>query len=226
MQFRTDSPAVKAAFEQGQGLLTNQTSVAAMGDPLLLASFSFVSFLERSLIASVTTQAEAENVCQIQKPNLLFVTETLEQGYGIPLIDRVKKVSPTTKCLLFLHRETQAIVRDAINAHSDGVIFVSSIGKGTDGDFLKAMLAISSGHTYYPQSVREAAGFDAQQLPDLTLRELDVLKCLVNGMSNKEIASTLVISADTTKTHVSNVITKFGAKDRTQCVIQAIRRGM
>lgn len=226
MQFRTDSPAVKAAFEQGQGLLTNQTSVAAMGDPLLLASFSFVSFLERSLIASVTTQAEAENVCQISKPNLLFTTETLDQGYGIPLIERVKKVSPNTKCLLFLHREKQAIVRDAINAHADGVIFVSSIGKGADGDFIKAMLAVAADQTYYPKQVREAAGFDAEQLPDLTMRELDVLKCLVAGMSNKEISSTLVISADTTKTHVSNVITKFGAKDRTQCVIQAIRRGM
>ena len=226
MEFRTDSPVIKAAFEQSLGLLTNQTVVAAMGDPLLLASFSFVSFLERSLIASVTTQAEAENVCQVSKPSLLFTTETLEQGYGIPLIERVKKVSPNTKCLLFLHREKQAIVRDAINAHADGVIFVSSIGKGTDGDFIKAMNAVAAGETYYPQTVRDAAGFDAQQLPDLTLRELDVLKCLVNGMSNKEISSALVISADTTKTHVSNVITKMGAQSRTQCVIQAIRRGL
>ena len=226
MRFRTDSPAVKAAFEQSQGLFTNQTMVAAMGDPLLLASFSLVSFIQKSLVASVTTQAEAENFCQISKPDLLFTSETLEQGYGIALIERVKKVSSNTKCLLFLHRENQAIVRDAINAHADGVIFVSSIGKGTDGDFVKAMSAVSAGNTYYPKQVREAAGFSAEQLPDLTLRELDVLKCLVSGMSNKEISATLVISADTTKTHVSKIISAFGVKDRTSAVIAAIRRGM
>ena len=226
MELRTDTPAVKAAFESGKGTLKGQTAVAAMGDPLLLAAFSYVSFLQDKLIARVTTQAEAENICQVRKPNVLFVTETLELGYGIALIERVKKISPNTKCLLFLHRETQAIVRDAIDAQADAVIFVSSIGNGIDGDFLKSLKAISTNHTYYPQSVRDAAGFQAQQLPDLTLRELDVLKCLVNGLSNKEISETLVISADTTKTHVSNVISKFGAKDRTQCVIQAIRRGM
>ena len=226
MRFRTDLPAVRAAFEQGKGLFAHQTVVAAMGDPLLLASFSLVSFVEKSLVASVTTQAEAENFCQISKPDLLFATESLEQGYGIALIERVKKVSSNTKCLLFLHREIQAIVRDAINAQADGVVFVSSIGKGIDGDFIKAMSAVSAGHTYYPKEVREAAGFSADPLPDLTLRELDVLKCLVSGMSNKEISAALVISADTTKTHISNLLSKFGAKDRTSCVIAAIRRGM
>jgi DNA-binding NarL/FixJ family response regulator len=59
----------------------------------------------------------------------------------------------------------------------------------------------------------------------LSDREMEVLSCVVKGMSNKEIASTLGISHQTVKTHVTSILRKFGVEDRTQAVVYALKRG-
>ena len=88
------------------------------------------------------------------------------------------------------------------------------------------MAAIADGGNYYPKEVKAAAGYEAVEvLPDLMDREMEVLKVLSSGMSNKEISESLFISAETVKSHVSTIIGKMGVKDRTQAVIKAIRAG-
>ena len=64
------------------------------------------------------------------------------------------------------------------------------------------------------------------RLPDLTPRELEVLGLLARGMSNQDIGSTLFVSEGTTKTHVSNVLTKLGLRDRVQALIYAYETGV
>lgn len=59
----------------------------------------------------------------------------------------------------------------------------------------------------------------------LSEREMEVLTCVVRGMSNKEIASALEISHQTVKNHVTSILRKFGVEDRTQAVIYALKRG-
>jgi NarL family two-component system response regulator LiaR len=61
-------------------------------------------------------------------------------------------------------------------------------------------------------------------LSDLTPRELEVLKCVARGRSNAEIASDLVISEPTVKTHVSNILAKLHLADRTQAAIYALQQ--
>ena len=63
-------------------------------------------------------------------------------------------------------------------------------------------------------------------MPELSEREMKVLKVLSYGMSNQEIAHTLFVSSETVKTHVSSIIGKMGVKDRTQAVIKAIKAGL
>ena len=59
----------------------------------------------------------------------------------------------------------------------------------------------------------------------LSDREMEVLSCVVKGMSNKEIASSLGISHQTVKNHVTSILRKFGVEDRTQAVVYALKRG-
>ena len=227
MEFLLRSAQVQAAFETGKPLLTGKTAVACMGDLLTLASFSLVPVISDCLIGAYTTQAEAAQACQAKKPDLLFITENLDQGYGLSLARHVKEFSPKTRTVVFLHRETQAVVRGALDAFVEGVIFVSSLGKGLEGDFMRSLTAIADGGNYYPKEVKAAAGYEAVEiLPDLTDREIEVLQVLSCGMSNREISEALFISAETVKSHVSTIIGKMGVKDRTQAVIKAIRAGI
>ena len=201
--------------------------MVAMGDLLTLGAFSFVPWIAESLIGAFTTEREALAACMEKQPDLLYLTEQLQQGYGIPSASQVKQVSPNTRVLLFLHRENQEVVREAIDTHIDGIAFVSSIGKGVDGDFLKSLVAIGNGESYFPKEVWELAGFETSQiLSDLSERETEVLEALCQGMSNKEIAEVMFVSTETVKSHVSTIIGKFGVKDRTQVVIASIRAGM
>ncbi len=198
-----------------------------MGDLLTLAAFSLFPPITNTLVGSFSTEREALAACKDKQPDLLYITECLEQGYGIPLAVKVKAVSPNTRVLLLLHRESQEVVRDALDAQIDGIAFVSSIGQGFEGDFFKSLEAMASGASYYPKQVREKAGFKKSELlNELSARETDVLESLCQGMSNKDIAKNLFISADTVKTHVSTIISKLGVKDRTQAVIACIRAGM
>ncbi len=118
-------------------------------------------------------------------------------------------------------------MREALEAFVEGVMFVISLGKGGEGDFIRSLAAIADGGNYYPEEVKAAAGYEAVEvLPDLTDPEFEVLKVLSSGLSNNEISESLFISAGTVKSHVSTIIGKMGVKDRTQAVIKAIRAGI
>ena len=226
MEFDPKSQAIQGIRPTHIKLLEGHTLVLAMGNRLSLAAIALLPEISRISVGNFTTQSEAANACHLKKPSLLMATEDLEQGYGINLIKAVKDASPDTRCLLFLERETQAVVREAINANCDAVCFQSSIGMGSSGDYVQALAAIAEGNVYIPSEVRNAAGFDPRPLPDLSVKELEVLRVLCTGLSNKEMAEALVLSTETIKTHVSSLIQKFGVKDRTAVVITAIRAGL
>ena len=227
VEFKPKSETIQAGIKESKTLWTGKTAVVAMGDLLTLGAFSMFPPIMDNLVGAFSTEREALTACKEKKPALLYATEYLEQGYGIPLAIKAKEVSPNTRILLFLHRENQEVVRDALDAHIDGIVFVSSIGKGVNGDLFKSLSAIANGSTYYPKEVREMAGFKKGQiLNELSAREMEVVEALCQGMSNKEMAESMVVSTETIKSHVSTVISKLGVKDRTQAVITCIRAGM
>lgn len=92
-------------------------------------------------------------------------------------------------------------------------------------ELLLAIRSVHSGQNYLPASI-SARLVERMHAPELSGRELDVLKQIVKGRSNKEVASVLSIAETTVKEHVSNILTKLKASDRTQASTIAIQRGI
>ena len=165
------------------------------------------------------------------QPDLLICSSDLETGYGPVLLKRVKAELPTCQLLIVLERETKALVREALDAFADGVIFKSSLGTGR-GDLIGALRTIAEGGVYFPEDIRRLGAAQAPNpnlpplIEELTERELDVVAGVARGLTNQGIATSLGISLETVKTHVINAKDKLGARDRTQMAVMALLYGL
>jgi two-component system NarL family response regulator len=92
-------------------------------------------------------------------------------------------------------------------------------------ELLNAIRTIHSGQKYVPLKVG-AKLVQRMSNPELSARELEVLRLMAQGMSNLEIGTALNISESTVKSHVNRILSKLGVSDRTQAVIIAIKRGI
>jgi DNA-binding NarL/FixJ family response regulator len=90
---------------------------------------------------------------------------------------------------------------------------------------VEAIHAVHAGRQYFPPTISERLAEQIRQA-HLTERELTVLKCIANGMSNKEIGAKCNITEATVKAHITNILEKLQVADRTQAVTTAIKRGL
>jgi two-component system, NarL family, response regulator len=90
-------------------------------------------------------------------------------------------------------------------------------------ELIGAIRVVHAGERYLPELVLATL---AAEMPRLSERELEVLRLVAQGLSNKRIAHVLNIAEDTAKNHVKSILKKLGADDRTQAATEAIQRGI
>lgn len=93
------------------------------------------------------------------------------------------------------------------------------------GELVTAIRTVAAGRKYIPEDIAQILSDNLGQ-EDLTPSEANVLRMIVGGMSNKEIAFALDVSENTVKTHVKNIFDKIGVSDRTSAATMAIKRGL
>lgn len=144
---------------------------------------------------------------------------------GVEVTRIVKKKYPLIKVLI-------------LTMHSHDEFFMAAIREGADGYLLKdapfdqvieAVRTVAKGESViHPAMTKKLLSFHQQKQQDeeehaLTEREMEVIQCLVEGLSNKEIAERLFISDKTVKIHVSKIFKKLNVKSRSQVVIYAVQ---
>lgn len=113
---------------------------------------------------------------------------------------------------------------DIWNAWQAGVLGYLS-KTGAIENVIEAIREVAAGNSYFPATI--AGKLEARKEQDsLTPREMEVLKLIVEGCSNKEIMAKLSLSASTVRVHVSNMLEKLGVLDRTQAAVAAVKRGI
>ena len=185
--------------------------------PLMLA------LRDPKLIRYVGTDAKSCLAMFDKKPiGFLVCTDQLELGDGFHLCQAVKIVSPTTKTLLICtgnQIDQRAFESDEIDA-----IFCYQEMLEARGVLGAAMLAISGSRFYRSQRIRDIS--EKTSSLDLKDRDYDILHCLADGMSNREIADALQISDQTAKTYTKRLIGNLSAKNRLHALILGLRYGL
>ncbi|WP_127530901.1 response regulator [Paenibacillus kobensis] len=170
-------------------------------------------------------------------PDMILMDLHMPVLDGIEVTRRLKQSHPDVKVIVLTSFSDEDHVLPAIRAGAKGYLL-----KDIEPDELvRAIKRVWQGQVeLHPDAAgrlmsllaapEAAAKPDAQdpasRLSDLTRRELEVLRLIASGMSNKEIGDSLTITEKTVKTHVSHVLDKLGFADRTQAAIFAVKHGL
>ena len=169
--------------------------------------------------------ANAEKALRLYKdllPDVVTMDYNLPDFDGVQCTEKIMAFNPGANIILLTINEAEEEVWQAVEAGCKGYLLKRA---GQVEDVLHALSEVASGGTYFPENVAKKI---QQRLNHemLTPRELDVLRCLGEGSSNKEIMDTLQLSESTVKMHLSNIRKKLNAADRTQALIEAVKRGL
>lgn len=159
------------------------------------------------------------------QPDVILMDLLMPVMDGITAIGAVRREMPDTEVIALTSVLEDNAVVGAIRAGAIGYLL-----KDTEQDeLIRAIKAAAAGQVQLSPkaAARLMREVRAPESPEsLTDRETEVLRLLAKGLSNKEIANTLVIGEKTVKTHVSNILSKLGLSSRTQAALHAARIGL
>ena len=173
------------------------------------------------VVAEAGNTAEAIMMCERNTPDIVLMDLRIPGGGGVEATAAINQRFPDTRVLIVTTYDGEEDIHRAIQAGASGYLL-----KGlTSAELITAIEAVYRGERVMPYNV--ATRFRQRILrKDLSTRELEVLRLIVAGRSNKEISSDLVIGEESVKTYLKAVFQKLGVADRTQAAIEAIRNGI
>jgi DNA-binding NarL/FixJ family response regulator len=174
-----------------------------------------------AVIAEASDGQEAVDAHRKHTPDVTLMDLRLPKLGGADAISLIREESPGARIIVLTTFDGDEDIFRALQAGAKGYLL-----KGTDADELTAAIrTVYAGKSKIPAFVAEKLA-ERMGGPALTTRELEVLKRIVAGRSNKEIAGDLHISEATVKTHINSLLSKLNVNDRTQAATTALQRGI
>lgn len=181
------------------------------------------------IVGEAADGSEAVQLAQSVNPDVILLDLVMPQMDGLAAIHEIKAQNPTARILVLTSFADDDKVFPAIKAGALGYLLKDS----SPQELLQAMRHVYKGEASLHPTVAQKLMLELNQAPlvsstaePLTERELEVLTQLAQGLSNQEIAKTLVVSERTVRTHVSNILTKLHVANRTQAALYALREGL
>jgi DNA-binding NarL/FixJ family response regulator len=172
-------------------------------------------------VAEADTGEEAVEKFSVHNPDVVLMDLRLPGIGGVDAIRAIRKSAPVSRFIVLTTYEGDEDIHQALEAGASGYLV-----KGMPSDFLiDAIKKVCAGGSFVPPPVAEALKARRPESA-LSSREREVLALLVAGNSNKAIANKLFISEATVKCHVSVILMRLKAEDRTQAVLVALQRGL
>lgn len=190
------------------------------------------TFLETQKDLEIVSEASdgEEALTQIGEsvPDVVLMDLVLPGIDGIEATRRVRELSPNTKVIVLTSFADDEKVFPAIKAGAAGYL-LKDVEPAQLADAIRSVHAGEALlHPTVAARLMQEVSSEERRGPGgtLTERELEVLRLIARGMSNREISRELTVSEKTVKTHVSNLLAKLHLADRTQAALYAVRRGI
>lgn len=174
------------------------------------------------LAASVDSASIADIYCAKMSIDLILMDVVMSGGInGIEAAERIKKSYPDIKILIVTSMPDSTFIEKARNAGVDSFWYKEV----QDEPLLTVMDKTMAGESVFPDRAPVVSIGEAKSI-DFTDRELDVLRCVAAGYSDKEISEILNISYGTERVHLNNLLQKTACNSRTELAIMAARTGI
>jgi DNA-binding NarL/FixJ family response regulator len=174
-----------------------------------------------TLVAEATRGAEAIELFRQHRPDVTLMDLRMPDMSGIAAIAAIRAEFPNARIVVLTSYAGDAHAVGALKAGASAYLLKNMLRK----ELLDTIRAVHAGKRRVPPEIAieiaEHAGDDV-----LTERELEVLRRVGAGLSNKQIALQLAISEGTVKAHMKSILPKLGARDRTHAVMIAVKRGI
>jgi DNA-binding NarL/FixJ family response regulator len=201
--------------------------------PLMRAGFRMVLEVEDDItvVGEAGTGEQAVHGAQRLEPDVVLMDIRMPDLDGIAATRRITDGGASARVLIVTTFDLDEYVYDALGAGASGFLLKDSSPDQLVGAIRvvaggEALLAPSVTSRLIGQFARTREPEPPPGLDDLTARELEVFKLLARGMSNAEIADSLVVSDSTIKTHVAHLLAKLGLRDRVHAVVLAYESGL
>ena len=182
------------------------------------------------IVAEASSGEAAVRLAMKHKPDVILLDIRMAPGNdGLKALEKIRNDAPTVRCIMLTSFDNPTYIARAVASGAHDYIL-----KGCSREeLLESITGAASGQLpVRAGELRRVATTMANRVvtpdPDvpLTQREMQVLRHVALGLSNKEIAQSLTISVETVKEHVQNILRKLAVSDRTQAAVWAVRRGL
>lgn len=172
------------------------------------------------VIAEAEDGAEAVTLYRTVKPDVVLMDVRMPGMSGAEATAAIREKFPAARIIMLTTYDVAEDIHRALEAGARGYLLKNM----RSPEVLRAIREVFAGQRFIPQAVGSRM---AEHMPcKLTQRETEVLRLLVKGLSNKEIAVALNFTAHAAKAHLKNILSKLGVEDRTKAVVKALQQGI
>jgi len=174
-----------------------------------------------SVTATAGSAKEALAEVQKQKPDVVLMDLRMPEMEGAEAIAELRRIEPNIRILVLTNYEEDEYIFRALQAGAMGYLLKST----PQEEIVQAVEMVHANKRCVPPNIAKRL-LETIAREELSQRELEVLRLVAIGLTNKEVAQRLFISAKTARNHVASCLVKLGVTDRTEAATTAVRRGL
>lgn len=176
---------------------------------------------DMTVVAQARDGQEALELFRRERPHVALIDLMMPEMDGVAAIAAIRREFPGAALLVLTTYDREEDIYRSVRAGAKAYLLKDA----PPAELVEAVRTVYRGRRHMPDEISSKLA-ERVSYPELTDRELEVIRLLGAGRSNREIGSELFITEGTVKAHVNNILSKLGARDRTQAVTTALKRGL